>query len=178
MNRTVLVLAALAALATSACADRTRMASSADSAPMATTATDFLPTAAAANTFEIETSRLALTRSRDPAITTFANQMIQDHSAAAARMEASVRTARMVPPPAALDAEHQALFDQLAAAPAGQFDPLYVQMQVQAHQDAVALFTAYGQRGDNPTLVAFAQETLPTLRMHQQQIQAISSRRR
>ena len=56
----------------------------------------------------------------------------------------------------------------------GQFDQDYVQAQLQAHQDAVALFTAYSRNGDNPALKSFAAKTLPTLKHHLTQVEALS----
>jgi putative membrane protein len=169
MNRTILFVVAAAAMGLSGCVSTPAPTSMA----MMTSTAQFVPTATASNTFEIESSRIALRKSRDPEVRRFANQMIRDHSRAARQMVASARSAGIAAPPAALDSRHQTMVDQLAAAPAGQFDALYVQMQQQAHQEAVALFTAYSQGGDNPTMVAFAQETLPTLQMHYQHIQGI-----
>jgi sporulation protein YlmC with PRC-barrel domain len=46
-------------------------------------------------------------------------------------------------------------------------------MQFEGHQKAVALFEGYAQNGDNPQLKQFAQQTVPTLREHLQQITQI-----
>jgi hypothetical protein len=40
------------------------------------------------------------------------------------------------------------------------FDQSYDQIQVKAHQDAVALFEAYSRGGDNPDLKSWAAQTL------------------
>jgi len=144
------------------------------SVAMTTSTAQFVPTATAANSFEIESSRIALRKSRDREVRRFANEMIRDHTRAGRQMMASARSAGIEAPPPGLDARHQSMIDQLSAAPAGQFDALYVQMQQQAHQEAVSLFTAYSQGGDNPTMFAFAQETLPTLQHHYEQIQTIA----
>lgn len=55
---------------------------------------------------------------------------------------------------------------QLNAAEGADFDPLYVDMQAQAHMEAVALFRTYAGSGDNAAVVGFAKETLPVLEMH------------
>jgi len=39
-------------------------------------------------------------------------------------------------------------------------------MQVQAHQEAVDLFTKYSQSGDNPDLKQWATKILPDLKEH------------
>ena len=48
-------------------------------------------------------------------------------------------------------------------------------MQRNAHADAVALFESYAKDGDNAELKTFAQETVPTLKMHQEMIEKIAS---
>ena len=63
-----------------------------------------------------------------------------------------------------LDARHAAMLNQLASVPPGpQFDATYGAMQVQAHQEAVAMFAAYAQGGSNPAMRTFAQQALPSL---------------
>jgi len=70
------------------------------------------------------------------------------------------------PANAMIDARHADMLNQLASAPPRHFDRLYGRMQVAAHQEAVALFTAYAQSGEDPSLRAFAQSALPTLQHH------------
>ena len=67
----------------------------------------------------------------------------------------------------ALDPRHAAMLNQLASIPPGpQFDATYGAMQVQAHQEAVAMFAAYAQGGSNPAMRTFAQQALPSLQHH------------
>jgi putative membrane protein len=54
----------------------------------------------------------------------------------------------------------------LNAASGADFDKLYVQLQTQAHYDAVGLFAGYSQNGTAGPLKDFATTTLPTLKMH------------
>jgi len=68
--------------------------------------------------------------------------------------------------PTALDAEHQAKLDQLKAKTGKEFDQAYDKMQLQAHEDAVALFEAYSKNGENADLKAWAAKTLPHLKEH------------
>jgi putative membrane protein len=46
------------------------------------------------------------------------------------------------------------------------FDQSYDQIQVKAHQEAVALFEAYTRGGDNADLKSWAAQTLPHLKEH------------
>ena len=54
--------------------------------------------------------------------------------------------------PTALDSEHQKMLDELKAKNGKDFDASYDQIQLKAHQDAVALFDAYAKGGDNAEL--------------------------
>jgi putative membrane protein len=46
------------------------------------------------------------------------------------------------------------------------FDSSYDQIQVKAHEDAVALFDAYAKGGEDPELKKWAAKTLPHLKEH------------
>jgi predicted outer membrane protein len=65
-----------------------------------------------------------------------------------------------------LDARHAGMLNRLVARRGAQFDALYGQMQVQAHREAVGLYSAYAQVGTDPSLRAFAAQTLPHLQQH------------
>jgi putative membrane protein len=143
---------------------------------MPVTANQFVSSATSSNTFEIETSRLAAKQTRNAQVRRFASQMIRDHGMAGRQMAASVRAAGLPAEPAAMDSRHEEMMRELSATPRRQFDARYVEMQVQAHDEAVTLFSNYAERGDQPALVSFARETLPKLQEHADRIRAISDR--
>jgi putative membrane protein len=68
--------------------------------------------------------------------------------------------------PTSLDSEHQKMLDELKAKSGKEFDSNYDQIQVEAHEDAVALFDAYAKDGDDPELKRWAAKTLPHLKQH------------
>jgi len=76
-------------------------------------------------------------------------------------------------PAAVLDPQHQKLIDQLNSS--GDIDKDYVNMQVDAHNSAVSLFTDYSKNGTNESLKKFASDTLPILQEHQQHVEQIRS---
>ena len=49
------------------------------------------------------------------------------------------------------------------------FDSLYTEMQVQAHEQAVDLFSSYAEQDDREPLREFAATTLPVLEEHLEQ---------
>lgn len=129
-------------------------------------ASTFVPTVAASNQFEIESSQLALDRSADGSIKRFAQRMVTDHNMAADKFEKALADAEIAMPPQKLDAKHQAILDQLEAASGDAFDKAYIEAQYNAHTEAVELFRAFVKDGDTPRLKAFAADVLPTLEGH------------
>ena len=124
----------------------------------------FARTAAISGQFEIETSKLALQQAKDPAVKAFAETMIADHTKAG---EELARIAGVMPLPTELDPPHADLLKTLQASGAD-FDRVYVAQQVDAHREAVALFTSFSTIGPNGAFRAFAAKTLPVLQMHQE----------
>jgi putative membrane protein len=135
------------------------------SAPVAPTAT-FVASAAFANMFEIESSKLALDRSNAGPLKAFAQRMVDDHSAAAVKFKEAVLEAKLAMPPDKLDAKHGAMLDELAAKEGGDFDKAYIEAQYRAHVATVELFTGYAQACEDKRMRAFAAGVLPTLKAH------------
>lgn len=128
---------------------------------------NFLHYAASANLWEIQSSRLALQVSGDPAVRSFAEMIIADHTRLAGTMAAAGKTAgTLPPPPEALMPADQTKVDQLQSLPAASFDTAYRDMQVAAHQQAIALFQNYAAGGDNSTLRSMASQAIPMLQKH------------
>jgi putative membrane protein len=134
------------------------------------TAADFVSQAANSDMFEIQSSELALKKTKDSRIRDFAQMMVRDHTAASEKLKAAA-AGQMVP--TTLDQEHSQMLQQLQQANDNDFSRSYVQMQFNGHQKAVALFENYGQGGDNAQLKQFAQQTVPKLREHLQHITEI-----
>ena len=139
-------------------------------------AADFVPMAAIGNTFEIQSSNLALQKSKNKAIQAFATKMGEDHSTAATNLAAAVDQSKTkTPVPLDLDAGHENMFRQLQTAQTPDFDKLFIKMQTKAHDEAIALFEAFSKNGPDGPLKDFASKTLPTLKEHRQMIGKIRS---
>nr|WP_281065453.1 DUF4142 domain-containing protein [Jiella sonneratiae] len=137
-------------------------------------AKNFVPMAATGNTFEIDSSNLALTKSTDDAVRSFAKRMVEDHSDAATGLKEAVRGSKTdVAVPTGLDARHQQMMDTLNADDESAFDADYVAMQHQAHVETVALFEAYAKNGEDGPIRTFAEKTLPTLKEHLQMVEKL-----
>ncbi|TPM90584.1 DUF4142 domain-containing protein [Mesorhizobium sp. B2-1-3A] len=136
-------------------------------------AQDFVDKAAVGGKFEVDSSQIALSKTQDQSVKDFAQMMIRDHGAANSKLETVAGEQKLKVPPA-LDAQHQGDLDKLKSAQAP-IDPAYVDMQRKAHADAVKLFESYASSGDNAALKTFAQQTVGTLKTHQQMIEKIAA---
>jgi putative membrane protein len=145
-----------------------------ESAPAATgamqsapSAEDFVNKVAISDMFEIQSSQLALSKQPDKDTKPFAQKMVTDHQKTSKELKSLVDGGKVKAMlPSALDAEHQKMLDDLKAKAGKDFDQSYDQIQLKAHQDAVALFNAYATGGDNPELKKWAAKTLPHLERH------------
>jgi len=144
--------------------DRTRTTQT----PLSRTLTpqSFATQAAVIGQAEIELGRLALQQTQDPGVRNYAQRMIKDHQAAAARLT-KIAGAEQLELPQALDAEHQALKKNLSGLRDEAFDREYAKAMAKGHDKAVALFEAASQAAQLPSeLKEFAAATLPTLKQH------------
>jgi putative membrane protein len=125
---------------------------------------DFVTKVAISDMFEIQSSQLAETKG-DTGSKAFAQRMIKDHGKTSAELKAMAGKLK-VKLPTALDDKHQKMLAQLGKLDGNKFDGAYDQMQVQAHEEAVKLFSSYAKNGDNAELKAWAAKTLPALQHH------------
>lgn len=159
------------ALATLSFAAFSATAQDAASEPM--TAQQFADAAASSNMFEIQSSELALERATAAQVQEFAQQMITNHTAATEKMMAAAQQDGITPA-TQMAPHHQEMLDGLAAAEGEAFDMAYIEAQVAAHEEGVALFEAYAANGPDGALKSFAAETLPTLIMHYEHVSALA----
>jgi putative membrane protein len=186
-----LMLVSLAALALAACgetassnvtvtgndalaADETAMAgNAADNMAMAPDAAapmngqQFADTAAASDMFEIESSKLAQEKATAAPVKEFAAMMIKDHTNSTAKLKtAAAKADPAITPKPAMNAEQTANLEALRGASGAEFDALYKQQQVMAHQKALAALQSYAVSGDVPPLKEFADETSKVVEAH------------
>jgi putative membrane protein len=144
--------------------DRTRTTHSVMSRTL--TPQSFTTQAAVIGKAEIELGQLAMQKTQDPGVRGFAQRMIKDHQAAAAKLQ-RIAGAEQLELPQALDPEHQALKAKLSELQGAAFDREYSKAMAQGHDKAVALFESASQAPQmTPELKDFAAATLPTLQEH------------
>ena len=147
-------------------------ASSTSSSP---STSSYVERAAISDMFEIESSRIALDKAQNAAVRDFAQQMVDDHSNTSDKLRtASANEGDAATLPGQLDNAHQQKIRQLEAADTDDFDRLYVDMQVQGHEEAIALHRLYSEDGEDPALRNLATQTVPVISHHLEEIEQIS----
>ncbi len=126
---------------------------------------NFIQSAGASDLFEIQSSQLALQKTRDPAVRRFADRMIHDHNQTTQRLNSIVSAKGLTPAPA-LKAQQQSMIDQLGRANGRSFIRDYRMNQIQGHQQAIQAFQDEANNGYDADIKGFAQQTLPLLRQH------------
>ncbi|WP_180356129.1 DUF4142 domain-containing protein [Aliirhizobium smilacinae] len=126
----------------------------------------FVRMVTSSNEFEIRSSELAKQNADQAGIKMAADMIITDHKKAGDKLKATLDAKGATTEPVKLAPKHQKMLDQLQGAKGKDFDTLYLDMQAQAHMEAVGLFRTYAGSGDDQSLVGFAKETLPSLETH------------
>ncbi len=127
---------------------------------------DFYESAASANQFEIEASKLAQTKSRDADIKAYADTMVKDHTEAAHKL-VNLATSKNVELPKELLKRHQIMLDGLKDEEAGKtFDDDYRMKMVLSHKEAVSLFDQSAKESPDPDVRKFALSMLTQLQVH------------
>lgn len=187
MTRQLLIAgAAVAALALAACgqkpAETTADAAMPDANAAATVPTpaneaaapDFVTEAAEGDMFETEAAKVALDRSKNADVKAFAQQMIDDHAKSTGDLKAAIaESGQTLTLPAALPDNLQAKLNDLKNAKAEDFDKMYVDGQVDAHQNALNLLKRYAEDGDVPALKTFATNTGAVVQTHYDKVKAM-----
>ncbi len=108
----------------------------------------YVAAAASIDLFVVRASALALERSSAPAILALAIRMREDHRGLANQLSFAGRRIDAVPSARLLPREER----RLAALDTPPFDRHYVHQMMLAHEQSLALHTAFAARGSSPTL--------------------------
>lgn len=128
---------------------------------------DFLTEAAEGSIAEIQLASLALTRTQNPEIRAFAQQMIADHGKASDEIK-PIAAKKSVSLPLQLNSTHKSLSDRLSKLSGAEFEREYVKAMVEDHEKDVKAFQTQAQAGTDADVKEFATKTLPTLEHHLQ----------
>lgn len=178
------LLASTAALALAACGDAndqaaqqnaesdlpaaTDTAAPALDAGLPTTAQEFAAMQASSDAYEIEAGRLAQENATNQAVKDFGAMMVKDHTTSTAELETAAGQAEGVTVQKQMNAQHQSNLDALRNAGAN-FDRTYMDQQVRAHEQALAMLQNYARQGDSQPLKDFATKTASVVQGHLEQ---------
>jgi putative membrane protein len=121
---------------------------------------------ARANMAEIEAGKLALSKSEDAAVKTFAQQMIDDHTKALNEVT-TLAQAKGLSLPSDLDAEHKKMAAELGKLKGAAFDKRYMaKAGVADHKKVHAKLKKDEAAAKDPDVKALATKMLPTVEQH------------
>ncbi|MFO0890749.1 MAG: DUF4142 domain-containing protein [Isosphaeraceae bacterium] len=135
----------------------------------------FAAAAASGGLAEVNISQIGLQRATHPELRKFSQQMIEDHT----RMNQELMTLasqKRLSIPQAIDARAQFCAESLAGLTGPEFDKCYAKAQLILHMDAVAMFKAEAERGQDPDMKALAAKALPKIEEHLKMIKPIAMR--
>jgi putative membrane protein len=126
---------------------------------------EFMTKAAQSDQTEIQTSKLALQRSKNQSVREYAQNMIQHHTNSSQKLT-QIAKKKNFPLPTDIGTENKALLTKLSNLNGAEFDKAYMNGQVQAHQRTLAEYQSYLKQGQDPELKAFASQVEPIVASH------------
>jgi putative membrane protein len=129
---------------------------------------DFLRKAADAGRAEVDAAEFAMQSAQRAEVRNAASMMLEDHRRANQQLEQLAKTKGWDMPDATVERDQ-------SMTKGSDFDAQYVEQQIRAHREAIAMFRAQAAGGSDPELVRFAQDTLPTLEHHLEMLQSANT---
>lgn len=118
------------------------------------------------NMAEVEMGKLAQSKSQNPEVKTFAQQMIDDHTKGLQEVQA-VAQAKGVTLPTELDAKHKAMAAKLEKLSGDAFDREYMKVGgVASHKEALALLKKNQKSAKDADVKGLAAKMQPTVEQH------------
>jgi putative membrane protein len=134
--------------------------------PLAAADAQFVSKAAEGGLFEVEVAKLAADKATDPAVKSFAQMLVDDHTAANDKLK-QIASSHSVPLPASMAADKKKEIDQLSKLSGPKFDQQFVKMVgVADHRHDIADFEKASKSAKSDDVKSFAESTLPTLKKH------------
>jgi putative membrane protein len=134
-----------------------------------TTARHFLIVASIKNLQEVSAGQQAVQKAKNTDVRAFGQMMVKDHGQAEQQLLALAKTRGIALPPAATGGIKP---DPLLAG-TPDFDSAFVHAMSAGHGNTVQMFENYATTGKDPAVKAWAQEMLPTLKMHLEHVKTI-----
>jgi putative membrane protein len=118
--------------------------------------------------FQVDSGRIAETKSTSAAIRSYAHLMVTSHIPVVDALNAILQHKHVTPSNPLLHGAYDAMLSTLRADQGTAFDRNYVEGQVEYQKWNAALFQQEIQNGSDPDLKEFARQTLPKIEDHLQ----------
>lgn len=125
---------------------------------------DFLERASEGNNAEVAMGNLVHGNALRAEVVSLGRTIAADHVAARAQL-AAIAASKQIALTTSLG-EHQANYDRLADLKGDQFDPEFVKVMIEEHDQALELFRGEAKNGVDPDLKAYAAAMVPKLEAH------------
>jgi len=126
---------------------------------------NFVMQAGQVGMLEVELGRLAVQRGSSAGVKQYGQEMVEDHTRANQELM-QLAMQKKVELPTEMSTQNTALIDRLSGLSGKSFDTAYKQAMIDSHNQAIALFQAQSQQGQDPQLKAWATQKLPNLQAH------------
>jgi putative membrane protein len=128
---------------------------------------EFAKKAAIGDMFEIESSKLAASKSANADVKQFAQDMVTAHTKTTATVKSLATQENITAElPKEMDRTHAKMLSDLKSLSGARFDRKYVELQVAAHKEAASTFDSYAMKGQNAAFKKFAADTAPVIKTH------------
>lgn len=135
---------------------------------------NFIQLAGMSNTTEKETAKIALSKTADSVVLSFAQQMLIDHTNAQNDLK-TMGTVVGFTVTDTIDAAHAATITQLDTLTGRTFDSAYIHTQLLAHDSTMKFYTDELTNGNQVNVKAYANTILQNIRLHQQRADSIAT---
>ena len=142
-----------------------------ESSPNSLSSTDskFVMEAAQAGMLEVQLGKLAVQRGSSPGVKKYGQEMVEEHTEKTQELMEFAKQ-KGVEVPTEMSSQNKGLTDRLSKLSGTSFDTAYKQAMIESHNQAIALFQAQSQQGQDPELKAWATQTLPNLQTQLQMV--------
>jgi putative membrane protein len=132
----------------------------------------FFTHAAQGGLAEVDNGKLAQEQGSSQEVKDYAAMMVKDHSAANDKLQ-SIAQSESITLPSAPTQKQAAAHQKLKSLSGASFDKSYMQNQIKAHENTVALLKKEIAKGKDGPAKSFATETLPVVQSHLEKAKSI-----
>ena len=114
---------------------------------------------------EVRLGELAQQRAAREEVKQFGQRMVEDHGKANDQLM-QIAQGKGIELPQEMSKDAQQLHDELQQKSGAEFDQAYMDEMVSDHEKDIEEFREYVEKGQDPDLTSFAEQTLPVLEQH------------